>query len=199
MCLFSSTFTLGEEAGTPCEHSRSAVLCRISGKHGLKREFVFFFFTFGGVNSETVGEFWWNMILGIAFVGLKLSGWVTFGLCRWNVTCAWLEVEVLSVFSVTACRTVELFQHPTYVVAFEKHFYSKCVLCWEHLVSTIESFIYPTDAQLDCSKDVEIYMTGAAACFSFSQPSSGSYCMCFAKVISINNQLKYVGYRISSV
>jgi len=35
--------------------------------------------------------------------------------------------------------------------------------------------------------------------FSFSQPSSGSHYMCFAKVITINNQLKYVVNRISSV
>jgi len=41
----------------------------------------------------------------------------------------------------------------------------------------IESFIYPTDAQLDCSKNVKIYKTGAATCFGFSQPSSGSYYM----------------------
>jgi len=34
-------------------------------------------------------------------------------------------------------------------------------------------------------------MTGAAACFGSSQPSSGSYYMCFGKVIIINNQLKY--------
>jgi hypothetical protein len=44
---------------------------------------------------------------------------------------------------------------------------------------TTESFIYPTDAQIDCSKNVEIYikidMRGAATCFGFSQPSSGSY------------------------
>jgi hypothetical protein len=63
-------------------------------------------------------------------------------------------------------------------------------------IGTTESFIYPTDAQLDCSKNVKIYikiyMRGAATCFGFSQPSSGSYCMCFAKVININNQLKYV-------
>ena len=32
-------------------------------------------------------------------------------------------------------------------------------------------------------------MRGAATCFGFQQPSSGSYCMCFAKVIIINNQL----------
>ena len=59
-------------------------------------------------------------------------------------------------------------------------------------LDTIESFIYPTDAQLDCSKNVKIYMRRAATCFGFSQPSSGSYYICFAKVISINNQLKYV-------
>ena len=62
--------------------------------------------------------------------------------------------------------------------------------CTVHL-DTIESFIYPTDAQLDCSKNVKIYikiyMRGAATCFGFSQPSSGGYCMCFAKVISTNN------------
>jgi hypothetical protein len=52
---------------------------------------------------------------------------------------------------------------------------------------TIESFIYPTYAQLDCSKNVKIYMRGAATCFGFSQPLSGSYRMCFAKVIIINN------------
>jgi len=62
----------------------------------------------------------------------------------------------------------------------------------------IETFIYPTDAQIECSKNVKIYikcyMRGVATCFGFSQPSSGSYCMCFVKVISINNQLKYVGF-----
>ena len=35
-------------------------------------------------------------------------------------------------------------------------------------------------------------MRVAATCFGFSQPSSGSYCMCFAKAVSINNELKYV-------
>ena len=74
--------------------------------------------------------------------------------------------------------------------------------CTVHL-DTVESFIYPTDTQPDCSKNVKIYikiyMRGAATCFDFSQPSSGSYCMCFAKFIIINNQLKYVVYRISSV
>jgi len=70
-------------------------------------------------------------------------------------------------------------------------------------LDTIYSFIYPTDAQLDCSKNVniyiKIYMRGAPTCFGFSHPSSGNYYMCFAKVISINNQLKYVVYRICSV
>ena len=63
----------------------------------------------------------------------------------------------------------------------------------------IESIVYPTDAQLGCYKNVKIYiniyMRGAPTCFGFSQPSSGSS----AKVISINNQLKYVVYRTSSV
>jgi len=55
---------------------------------------------------------------------------------------------------------------------------------------TIESFIYPTDAQLDCSKNVKIYtkiyMRGAATCFGFLQPPSGSYYMCFVKFITYN-------------
>jgi len=71
-----------------------------------------------------------------------------------------------------------------------------------HLV-TRDSFIYPTDAQIDCSNNVEIYIKiynrGAPTCFGFSQPLSGSYYMCFSKVTSISNQLKYVVYRISSV
>ena len=63
----------------------------------------------------------------------------------------------------------------------------------------IASSIYPTDAQLECSKNVKIYMKSAPTCFGFSHPSSGSYYMCFAKVMNINNQLKHVVYRISSV
>jgi hypothetical protein len=69
--------------------------------------------------------------------------------------------------------------------------------CTVHL-DTVYSSIYPTDTQLDCSKNVKIYTKidkwGAATCFGFSQLSSGSYCMCFAKVINIDNQLKYVVY-----
>jgi hypothetical protein len=56
-------------------------------------------------------------------------------------------------------------------------FYFFC--CTVH-IGTIESFIYPTDAQLDCSKNVKIYikiyMRGAATCFGFSQSPSDSYC-----------------------
>ena len=48
-----------------------------------------------------------------------------------------------------------------------------------HIKYTIESFIYSTAAQLDCSKNVKIYIKiyvrGAPTCFGFSQPSSGSY------------------------
>ena len=66
-------------------------------------------------------------------------------------------------------------------------------------IPIIEYFIYPTDAHIDCSKNVKIYMRSAPTCFGFSQPSSGSYNMCFAKVININNQLKYVVYRTCSV
>jgi len=33
-------------------------------------------------------------------------------------------------------------------------------------------------------------MRDAPTCFGFPQPLSGSYYMCFAKVIIINNQLK---------
>jgi len=40
-------------------------------------------------------------------------------------------------------------------------------------------------------------MRGAPTCFGFSHPSSGTYYMCFAKVLNINNQLlKYVFYVI---
>jgi len=42
-------------------------------------------------------------------------------------------------------------------------------------------------------------MRGVPTCFALSQPLSGSYYTCFAKVTSINNQLKHVVYRISSV
>jgi hypothetical protein len=45
--------------------------------------------------------------------------------------------------------------------------------------TSLESFIYPTDAQLDCSKNVKIYITiymrGVPTCFGILQPSSGSY------------------------
>ena len=68
---------------------------------------------------------------------------------------------------------------------------------------TIGSFIYLTDAQLNCSKNVKIYikiyMRGVPTWFGFSQPSSEIYYICFAKVIFINNQLKYVVYKFSSV
>ena len=75
--------------------------------------------------------------------------------------------------------------------------------CYFKRTLSIESFIYPTGAQIGCSKIVpiyiKIYVRGAPTCFGFPQPSSGSYYMCFAKVIIINNQLKYVVYRISWV
>jgi hypothetical protein len=74
------------------------------------------------------------------------------------------------------------------------------------IVKTIESSIYPNDAQIYCSKNIKIYikinLIGAPTCFGFSRPSSsGSYYvyMFFAKVISTNNQLKCVVYRIFSV
>jgi len=55
--------------------------------------------------------------------------------------------------------------------------------CTVHL-DTIESLIYPSDAQLDCSKNVKIYikiyMRGAATCIGFLHPLSGSYYVCFA-------------------
>ena len=56
-------------------------------------------------------------------------------------------------------------------------------------LDTVLSVIYPIDTQLDCSKNVKIYikiyMRGAATCFGFSHPSSRSYCMCFAEDICI--------------
>ena len=68
--------------------------------------------------------------------------------------------------------------------------------CTMHL-HTIEYFIYPTDAQLDCSKNVKIYMRGAPTCFSFSHPSSGNYYMCFAKVH--HHRLYSPGWALASV
>jgi hypothetical protein len=97
----------------------------------------------------------------------------------------------LSVFCVFVFLTVNLKK----II----HVFKYCFCLPNKYLFLIESFIYPTDAQLDCSKNVKFYMKGVATCFSFSQPSSGSYCMCFAEVISINNQLKYVIYRICSV
>jgi len=42
----------------------------------------------------------------------------------------------------------------------------------------IESFIYPTDAQLDCSKNVKIYIKlyirGAPTCFGFHNHHQGA-------------------------
>ena len=85
-------------------------------------------------------------------------------------------------------------------VCSEIHTKHRNTLCGQKTeLCNIESFTYPIEAQLDCSKNVKIYMRGAPTCFGFSQPSSVSYCMCSAKVISINNQLKYVIYRICSV
>ena len=38
----------------------------------------------------------------------------------------------------------------------------------------IKYFIYPTDAQLDCSKNAKIYMRGAATCFGFYNHHQGA-------------------------
>jgi hypothetical protein len=48
---------------------------------------------------------------------------------------------------------------------------------------SLYSLTYLTDAQLDCFKNVKIYMRGTPTYeyFVFSQPLSGSYYMCFAK------------------
>ena len=40
-------------------------------------------------------------------------------------------------------------------------------------------------------KNVKIYIKNAPTCFGL-KPSSGSYHSCFAKVVTLNNQLKYV-------
>jgi hypothetical protein len=45
----------------------------------------------------------------------------------------------------------------------------------------IDSFIYPTDAQLHVSINVKIYMRDAPTCFGFPHPLSGSCYICFAK------------------
>jgi len=46
------------------------------------------------------------------------------------------------------------------------HVYGK-----DKVIDVVDSFIYPTDAQLDCSKNVKIYvkiyMRGAPTCFGF--------------------------------
>jgi hypothetical protein len=58
--------------------------------------------------------------------------------------------------------------------------------CTVHL-DTIDSFIYPTDAQPECPKmlkfTLKLYMRVAPTCFGFLQLSSGSCYMRFAKVI----------------
>ena len=89
-----------------------------------------------------------------------------------------------------------------YIVWSDKvHTVLYCVVRQSTYIHT-QSFIYPTDAQPDCSKNVKIYikiyMIGAATCFGFPQPSSGSYYMCFAKVISIKPYPANVEYRVSS-
>jgi hypothetical protein len=65
-------------------------------------------------------------------------------------------------------------------------------------LDTIEFFILLTDAQLDCPKNIKIYikiyMRGAPTCYGFPQPSSGSYYMCFAKVITTNESIKVNKY-----
>ena len=71
------------------------------------------------------------------------------------------------------------------------NFYS----CTIHL-DTIESFIYPTGIQLDCSKNVKIcikiYMRCAPHVSVFYNHHQGATTyICFAKVTGISNQLKY--------
>jgi hypothetical protein len=66
--------------------------------------------------------------------------------------------------------------------------YCNCHSCTVHL-GTIESFIYPTDAQQNVKVYIKIYMKSAATCFGFPQPLSVSYYICSATVNSINNQL----------
>jgi len=93
---------------------------------------------------------------------------------------------------------LEVGNENTYSVSYKMSAFEglKLTFFMFYLSQNIESFIYPTDAQLDCFKNVKIYIKiykkGALTCFGFSQPSSESYHMCFAKLISINNQLKYV-------
>jgi hypothetical protein len=53
-------------------------------------------------------------------------------------------------------------------------------------LDNIKSFIYPTDAQIDCSKEM-LKFTLKFTCFVSLQPSSGSYYMCFAKRRILNN------------
>jgi hypothetical protein len=51
----------------------------------------------------------------------------------------------------------------------------------------IKSFVYPTDAQLDCSKKMlkmysKIHIKSAPTCFGLTNYHPGAYCLCFAKV-----------------
>jgi hypothetical protein len=74
-----------------------------------------------------------------------------------------------------------------------KNFHSSTV----HLDIT-KSFIYPTDAQLDCSKNnvkiyIKIYIKSAPTCFGLTNHHQGAYCLCFAEgTIIKNSQLNYV-------
>ena len=113
------------------------------------------------------------------FKGLKLKYLYLYNLCKLLILfsfCYWSALKAIN---------------PFHTVTYTDSIYS------------LDSFIYPADAKLNCSKNVKIYikiyMRGAPTCFGFSQPSSGSYYMCFVKVICINNQLKYIVYRICSV
>jgi hypothetical protein len=74
----------------------------------------------------------------------------------------------------------------------EQHFFSNILQNLPELVNfhsctvhfdNIESFIYPTDVQIDCSKNVtnyiKIYVRDAPTCLGFPQQSSGCYYMYF--------------------
>jgi hypothetical protein len=107
---------------------------------------------------------WYNKVFSTS---VRASG------CLLDISTA-APVFCFQVFDVTSYITGRI---------YEINFHS----CTVH-IDTIESFVYPTDAQIDCSKTVKIcikiYMRGAATCFGFSQPLSGSYCMCYASLHS---------------
>ena len=92
-----------------------------------------------------------------------------------------------------------------------RYVYGQCLKVWFAIIFTVVPCILILQSLLfiqlmhnqialqNVKICIKIYMRGVPTCFGFSQPSSGSYYMCFAQVMISSNQLKYVVYRNSSV